>query len=332
MKEYSIFEKPVKVYGIPFFEEKKKLERVPEQLREGLGGYMPHLGRRCPGARAEFRTNSPEITVKVIFDTLSWDIGMSIFSCQSAYIYIGSHTTSRYAGHVYAESYDKKECVREFEKSGEFEDVQIFLPRNEAVKDIIIGIEDGCEIADPTPYKYTSPVMFYGSSITEGGCCSKISNAYSSIISRRLDIDFYNFGFSGSCRGETEMAEYINTIEKSALVYDYDHNAPDEEHLRKTHEPFFRLIREKNPDLPVIMTTMPLFWESEHCERTEIIRTTYENALRDGDKNVYFIDGGTFFPPENRVFCTNDNVHPNDLGMLYMANAIEPVLKKALGI
>ncbi|MCQ2462548.1 MAG: GDSL-type esterase/lipase family protein [Clostridia bacterium] len=330
MKEYSIFNKPVKVYGIPFFEEKKTLERVPEFLRETLGGWMKHLGKRCPGARAEFKTNSEKITVKVIFDTLSWDIGMSIYSCQSAYVYIGQHSSSRYAGHVHPDSYEQKECTAEFAKSNELEDVQIFLPRNEAVKDIIIGIEDGAEISEPAGYKYSVPIMFYGSSITEGGCCSKISNAYSSIISRRMDADFYNFGFSGSARGEKEMAEYINTIEKSVFVYDYDHNAPDAAHLKKTHEPFFRLIREKNPDLPVIMVTMPLFEKREQCERTGIIRATYENAVRDGDKNVYFVDGGKFFPPENMVFCTNDNTHPNDLGMFYMANAIEPVIRKAI--
>lgn len=330
MKEYSLFEKPVKVYGIPFFEEKKALERVPEALREELGGWMTHLGRRCPGARAEFRTDSPKFTVKVIFDTLDWDIGMSIYSCQSAYIYVGSHTSSRYAGHVHPGSYEEKECTAVFKKSGEAEDVQIFLPRNEAVRDVIIGIEDGFEITAPTPYKYEVPLLFYGSSITEGGCCSKISNAYSSIISRRLDADFYNFGFSGSCRGETVMADYINKIEKSILIYDYDHNAPDENHLRATHEPFFRRIREHSPDLPVVMVTMPLFEKKERCERTEIIRATYENAVRAGDKNVYFIDGGKFFPPENFVYCTNDNTHPNDLGMYYMANAIEPVIREIL--
>ena len=46
--------------------------------------------------------------------------------------------------------------------------------------------------------------------------------------------------------------------------------------------------------------------------------------------NVYFIDGGRFFPaPMKDLFCV-DNLHPNDLGHYYMAKAIYPVLARAL--
>ena len=43
----------------------------------------------------------------------------------------------------------------------------------------------------------------------------------------------------------------------SLFVYDYDHNAPDAAWLARTHEPFFRIIRESRPDLPVVMLTRP---------------------------------------------------------------------------
>lgn len=330
MKAYSVFDKEMKVYGIPFFDENKTLERLPKWVREELPSHMEHLGRRCPGARIEFKTNSRKIKVKLIFETLSYDIGMSIYSCQAAYVYIGSHTSSRYAGHVFPLNYDQKEVEKEFEKSDELEDVQIFVPRNEVMKDIIVEFEDDSVVESPTPYKYNNPILFYGSSITEGGCCSKISNSYSAMLSRRLDADYYNLGFSGSCKGEPVMAKYINSIDKSILVYDYDHNASNADELRKTHEPFFKMIREASPDLPVVFTTMPMYEKKDYNERTEIIRTTYENALKNGDKNVYFIDGGDFFPPDQYVYCSNDNTHPNDLGMFYMANAYEPVLKKIL--
>ena len=34
MKKYSCFESPLKVFGLPFFEENKKLERLPEEIRK----------------------------------------------------------------------------------------------------------------------------------------------------------------------------------------------------------------------------------------------------------------------------------------------------------
>ena len=158
-----------------------------------------------------------------------------------------------------------------------------------------------------------------------------VSNGYNSMISRWLDVDFYNFGFSGNAKGEPEIAEYINTIDKSIFVYDYDHNAPDVDYLEKTHEPFFQIIRKHDPQLPVLMMTRPNFYEgTDDAKRREVVRRTYENAVSAGDKNVWFLDGETFFGKEDRALCTLDGTHPNDLGFYRMAKTICPVISKIL--
>ena len=127
------------------------------------------------------------------------------------------------------------------------------------------------------------------------------------------------------------MAEYISGIDMSVFVYDYDHNAPTAEHLANTHETFFRVIREKNPTLPVVMMTRPsITYTEEHKKRREIVRATYEKARAAGDENVYFIDGEKFFGDEDRELCTVDRVHPNDLGFYKMASVVEPVIKEIL--
>ena len=88
MKTYSYKDKPIEVHGVPFFEEKGILERLPESVRRAVPS-LDGLGRRCPGARLCFRTNSPKITLKMTFETLHWDIGMSIYDCQAANVMIG---------------------------------------------------------------------------------------------------------------------------------------------------------------------------------------------------------------------------------------------------
>jgi lysophospholipase L1-like esterase len=142
-----------------------------------------------------------------------------------------------------------------------------------------------------------------------------------------------NLGFSGNAKGEPEMAELISQLEMSALVMDYDHNAPDAEHLKKTHENFFKIIRNKQPDLPIIIVTKPDFDRDIETNkmRREIIYNTYKNAVDNGDQNVHFVDGETLFGNENRDACTVDGCHPNDLGFMRMAERIYPVIKKALG-
>jgi len=331
LKTYTCFDKPLKVFGIPFFEEKKKLERLPVELREKLKS-LEFLGRRCPGARVGFRTDAEEFTVKVTLKTLTPDVGMSIYSCQAMSVMIGERQNSTFAGLVNPPDYNTKIFEKNFRKSNELEEVTIWFLRNEEIENIEITVPDEARVEEPTPYKH-GKALYYGSSITEGGCCCNVTNSYNALLSRWLDLDYYNFGFSGSAKGELEMADYINTIDMSLFVFDYDHNAPNPEHLKNTHEPFFKRIREKNPTLPILILSKPDFdYDENGAERREIIMKTYTNAVESGDKNVYFIDGETFFGIIDRELCTIDRIHPNDLGFYRMANVILPVMKKILGV
>ena len=331
MKEFSYKDYPIKVFGIPHFEKHKTLQRLPDDLLKKIPS-LDFLGRRPMGARLGFRTNSEKITVKIEFETLSVDIGMSIYACQSAFVFVGERPNSRFLGLANAKNYENKIIEKTFNKGKEMEDVTIFLPRNEIIKGAWIYIEDGAEIEEPTPYKYSKPLLFYGSSITEGGVACNVSNGYNAIISRHLDADYYNLGFSGNAKGEPEMADFISTIDMSVFIYDYDHNAPTVEHLRATHEPFFKRIREKHPNLPILMMTRPYvhYGEDEYA-RKAVVKRTYENAILAGDKNVYFIDGEAFFKDDpDRELCFIDTIHPNDWGFAKMAQVVEPVIKKIL--
>ena len=206
--------------------------------------------------------------------------------------------------------------------------VTVFL----VIKTFSVFIEDEAEILPPTPYKYSTPILYYGSSITEGGIACNVTNGYNAIISRHLDADYYNLGFSGNAKGELAMADFINTLDISLFVYDYDHNAPDVEHLRRTHEPFFKRIRESKPNLPILMMTRPCAnYGSDEQARKEVVYTTYKNAIDSGDKNVYFIDGESFFKDDpDKELCFIDTIHPNDLGFYKMVQVIEPVIRQIL--
>ena len=330
MKTYRHTDAPLKLFGVPFFYENGKLERLPEKVREQVPS-LSFYGRRCPGGRLSFRTDSKKFTVKITFETLSEDIGMSIYACQSANVLIGDRKNATFAGIVNPPDYKTKVCEKTFRKSDKMEDVTVFFPRNEVIESIEISIEDEASIEAPTPYKYEKPILYYGSSITEGGCCTRVSNAYNAIISNRLDVDYYNLGFSGSAKGETAVADYINTIDMSIFVMAYDHNAPTPEHLQATHEPFFKRIREKNPLLPIVMIASSGYWYYSDMEkRRDIIKQTYINAKNSGDENVYFIDGGEFFDKETLQYATIDCIHPNDLGFYLMAEKIQPVIENIL--
>ena len=77
-------------------------------------------------------------------------------------------------------------------------------------------------------------------------------------------------------------------------------------------------------------TTPAITYTESDKRRREIVLATYQNALKAGDENVYFIDGEVFYGEHDRELCTVDKIHPNDLGFYRMAQVIEPIIKSIL--
>ena len=139
------------------------------------------------------------------------------------------------------------------------------------------------------------------------------------------------------------MAEYIADLNMSVLVIDYDANAPTVEHLRDTHYPFYQIIRNKNPDLPIILIShSSVLYGDYYCgiavsdkwgnftDRKNVILDTYNRALAAGDKNIYFVDGAELFSGDEWDAVTVDGTHPNDFGFYKFACQLERYLKPLL--
>jgi hypothetical protein len=208
------------------------------------------------------------------------------------------------------------------------------FPLYNDVSELYIGLEGGSELGSGVTYRNEKPVVFYGSSITQGGCASRPGNCYQNMISRRLDLDYVNLGFSGNGKAEDAIVDYMATLPMSAFVSDYDHNAPNVEYLAATHFKMYEKIRAAHPDIPYIMITRPDFRQvkqkgkDDSVARRRVILDSFYKARENGDKNVYFIDGESFFAGEYEDSCTVDGCHPNDLGFSKMADVIGNCLKK----
>ena len=210
----------------------------------------------------------------------------------------------------------------------------LYFPLYNGLDELMLGFPPDARVEKGRTPRIEKPIVFYGSSITNGASATHAGNAYVSIVCRRLDASFLNLGFSGSARGEESIARYIAGLDMSLFVMDYDHNAPDAAHLEATHERFFRIVREAQPDLPIALISKPDFDidPEGNAARRAVIRRTYEHALAAGDARVRFIDGETLFGTTERRDCLVDGTHPNDLGFRRMANAITPVLRELLGL
>lgn len=334
-KIYSIMEVPIKIYGLAVTDaEKGHFYRLPHYMLERMPQY-DSLGRRSMGGRVRFTTNSKSFYVRMTLASSVAERAVPLSCAAGADIYLGTGKTSTYLGYVSSVVHTDEKITVEatLQKKEEMEIVTINLPRINLLQGMEIGIEENAILEEAPEYRTKAPIVFYGSSITEGGCANRVGNSYTSIVSRWLDADFYNYGFSGSAKGEMEFAEYIASLpDISVFVYDYDHNAPDVAHLQNTHEKFFQIIRAAKPQLPIVILSRPNTDMNpvDAAARREVICQTWQNAKNLGDQNVWFMDGGEFFGTEGRMECTVDGIHPNALGFMRMAEKIYPLLNQIL--
>ena len=327
MKRINYKDNIITIYGAKFSKE-GFLIRMDENVAKEVNQPTYDMNYYGVGVRFRFRTNSKILKVEADVKDNRVDWAMPITGSCGFDVFCGKDRISI----VNPYNYGVKHFEKEIQLPGKMSTITIHAPRNEQILDLNFYIEDDAKIEKDKGYKYKKPIVFYGSSITMGGCSSSSSKCYTSLVSSWLDSDFINLGFSGNAHGEAAMAEYIKDLDMSCFVMDYDHNASSVKMLDDTHEKFFKIIRDANPCLPIIIMTKPDFnnGKEENIERRKIIKRTYDNAIKTGDKLVWFIDGETFFGKKDWSICTVEECHPNDLGFYRMAKKIYPLLKRIL--
>ncbi len=319
---YKVDEAPFRIYGI--FKENSKYRRLPESVAKTVNEGVYNLHTHTAGGRLKFVTDSPYIAIHTI---------MSNICKMCHFAFTGSIAFDLYVDNNYAQTFippleitDGYESIIDLGER-KLREITINFPLYSGVNDLYVGLQEGSVIKEASIYKNEKPIVYYGSSITQGGCASRPGMSYQAMISREFNYDYINLGFSGSAKAEPAIAEYIKNLDMSVFVYDYDYNSPSTEHLRESHEKLFKTVRDKNPDLPVIIMSRPkhLLTEEEK-ERRNIIEETYQNAVAAGDKNVYFLDGAalTELCKDNG---TVDNCHPTDFGFASIAKALAKVFK-----
>jgi len=326
LKFYDIDEAPFKIHGV--FRDGDRYVRMPRDFAESINDSIRWLNGHTSGGRIRFVTDSPYIALKLQVSGQSKFSFFSVTGIMGCDVYSGK----RYFGTIippldttteYENVVDIPEpCEREY---------TVNMPIYSCVHKVYIGIKEGSTLKAAPDYNITKPIVFYGSSIVQGGCASRPGNTYPAQISRELNTDFISFGLAGSAKGEEEIARYISTLDMTAFCYDYDYNANSLEEYKATHEKFFKIIRAAQPELPIIMTTRPKkHLTNGETESVSVMMQTYQNAISAGEKNVYYIKGCDLLEDSVAEVSLIENCHPNDCGFASMAKAYSKKLKEIL--
>jgi len=336
---HSPKESPFQIAGLAWFAEEGKYRRMPSAPQSKLPEAVDYLANHPAGGQIRFQTNSRSLMVRVKLTNKADMPHMPATGQCGVDCYVEMSDGLQYCNTTkYEIAKTEYESLMFDNWSSEMRNIVLYLPLYQGVEEIEIGLEENADLLPPPNYSNDKKIIIYGTSITQGGCASRPGMVYSNILSRRIPMEFINLGFSGSGKGEPEVAEVVASIPNPAfLVLDYEANCVSTELFQQTLPEFIRIYRNVHPDTQILIVSRiryarEIFPGHQHVYDARMERKQFQqslvNELRSkGDHNIHFFDGSDLLGGNDFNECTVDGSHPTDLGYLRMADGLEPVFK-----
>ncbi|MBO4691490.1 MAG: SGNH/GDSL hydrolase family protein [Bacteroidales bacterium] len=328
--------------------------RIPNRLKDVVRKELWQLG--CDGAGIAIRFSTDATCIGARW-TLTYNFGMSHMAytgIKGMDLYVLNNPKKKewkFAGTAFPNG---KNSANIFVKKmyGGKKEYMIYLPLYDGVDKMEIGIDSSATIFPPQgellPGNNGLPILFYGTSITQGGCVSRPGMAYPAIIERKLGKETINLGFSGNGRMDGNMADWIKTIPVSAYVLDCLPNCTYNT-TRDSSDYFIGTIAAANPNVPVYLVNNFEYPQQfilpgnndDMVKENKLIRDIYKRLKTKGAeytdpvtgervktgplKNLHFIDVS-----KKRGIGNEDTVdgnHMTDLGTTNFSNRLLKHLK-----
>ncbi|MGE3878233.1 MAG: SGNH/GDSL hydrolase family protein [Planctomycetota bacterium] len=228
------------------------------------------------------------------------------------------------------------ELIRFADKASQPAEYLCYLPLYNGVESFEIGVDDGATLEPAAPRPATrKPIVFYGTSITQGASASRPGMCHVAILGRRLDRETINLGFSGNGRMELALADLLAGIDAAIYVVDCLPNMSPEQ-VGERAEPFVRRLRERRPGVPILLVEDRTFANAhalpkradDHRRRRAALRAAYDRLRAAGFDRLDYLGGDRLLGDDDDA--TVDSSHPSDLGFFRQADAFEPVLTALL--
>ena len=324
------------VIGKGFTDTETPLERLPVRLKGVTRDRVWYLGKNTSGLAIRFRTASKTIGAR-------WELYENTVMNHMAFVGIKgldlySLADGKWQFVCTGRPAGKTTTAKIIENlSGEEREYLLYLPLYDGVLSLEIGVDSAATITKPNSpaLQPGSPIVFYGTSITQGGCASRPGMAYPSILSRWLNREVVNLGFSGNGRLDYEIAEAMATIPAACYVIDCVPNVTADE-IREKAARFVDIIRKAKPTTPIIMIENPLFPHTRFDtklttyvqDKNAEFRQVYEQRRRAGDRHITYIEAKNLIGHDQEA--TVDGIHLTDLGFMRLAETVYPVFRRVL--
>jgi lysophospholipase L1-like esterase len=330
------------VEGRGWSDTEQFFDRLPGRAKETVRDAVWKLSRHAAGLTVRFRTDAD--TVAARWTLTSPELAMPHMPATGVSgldLYVRDRGEWRWLGNGRPTGRSTQAVLATgipAADDGAARDYLLCLPLYNGVEQLEIGIAPTASVApaEAAPVRSaTRPIVFYGTSITQGGCASRPGMAYPAILRRRLDRPVINLGFSGNGRLDPELGVLLAEVDAAAYVIDCAANMTTALIVERT-EPFVTALRAARPDTPIVLVGNVVYPAAAVLPRTrdqvaaknEALEQAFDRLTARGAGRLVFVPGTGLLG--NDGDDTVDGTHPTDLGFRRMADALEPVLRRVV--
>ncbi|MCH5215314.1 MAG: SGNH/GDSL hydrolase family protein [Muribaculaceae bacterium] len=319
---------------------KCRYSRLPDSLSTQVERYRLYtLGTNSTGMAIRFRSASPKICAKW---NSPWKFMLEIQSP------VGTRGLDLYALNDDGKTWqfinsaqpnvweNKTETTIIANMEPKMREYIMYLSLYDTVDSLYIGVEEGYSVEPPAVDIPSTkrPIIVYGTSIVQGPGASKPSMNYTNMLTRRLNREVINLGFGGHGQLDLPVAKVIAAKkDPGMIILDFVPNCTPER-IDTMMIPFFDIIRQAHPDVPVLIVEAPLHTRyvfdrqlgSDFDAKNECLRNKFLELKKRGEKSIYFLEGKKIFTPDSE--CTVDGLHFTDEAYRDYSNILYRIIKK----
>ncbi len=337
MEWIDAFDPRLAIRGLGWLEENRRsrsFRRLPDRAADALPLGVQHLSRCPAGVYLSFLTDSRRIAVKATVNNPEQMCHMPRAGSHGVELYV----RDGFRWHPAAVAYpDEGSTLLESELvsalSSDLREYRLYLPLYRELLTLALGIDRDAKIRPRPPAAGEKPILFYGSSITQGACAGTAGAESTAMLGRMLDVETVNFGFSGGARGEPAIARLIAELDVELFVLDFMPNCPSGEFLAERLPVFVDILRESRATVPIVLVTQPNYngalLDREIYLRIQNKRDAmlhfYAARRAAGDQRLHLIDGFGLSPAGLSGQYV-DGVHPTSRGFAVIAERFAPQL------
>lgn len=306
--------------GSLFLKENNNFYRLPNTIK--TRDNLIALGKHSSGIYFDFKTNSTAISLKVDIASKAYMAHMAAtgqngfdlyFKNEGKWVFLAT-TKINLESYALTLIKDLKPILREY---------RLYFPLYNEVKDIYLGIDEKAKLEKVDPKQ--EKLVFYGTSITQGGCATRPGINYTSLLGRSLNLEAINLGFSGNCHLDDAILDILQKVKKMKyLILEPESNLTNEA-LKEKLPSFLKELKTSLKETKIILISafpQPLTLIKDDVKENYLKRKEFQKKLAE-TLEINFIDGFEILKDLDYEE-TVDGIHLTDLGFynlyLYLNN------------